>query len=130
VLVAGFSLAGAAQAQLAAELHIGVTTQPAVMLATDHNVADARSDSRRALEWTSIRIGVAHADTASHANRWHAIRVGALVGGGLGLTGGVIADATQKGPTKIYGIAPLGGLIVGVLGGAAIGSVIDIVHSH
>ena len=45
------------------------------------------------------------------------------------MTAGLIADARQAGPAKIYGIAPLGRLIVGVFGGALIGSVVNMVHS-
>lgn len=75
-------------------------------------------------------MGMERADTAIHSNTWHAIGVGALLGGGVGLVGGVIADATQSGPTKIYGIAPLGGLLVGALGGAVIGAIAEKVHFH
>lgn len=75
-------------------------------------------------------MGMERADTAIHSNTWHAIRVGALLGGGVGLLGGVIADATQSGPTKIYGIAPLGGLLLGALGGAVIGAIAEKVHFH
>ncbi|MBC7672992.1 MAG: hypothetical protein H7247_11280 [Polaromonas sp.] len=79
---------------------------------------------------TWVGIDAERVDTTSHFSTWHAIRVGALIGGGVGLVGGVIADARQSGPTKIYGIAPTGGLIVGALGGAVIGAIVAKVHVH
>ena len=128
--MAAVVLAGNARAQGASASHVVITAQPTLIATAARNVAYARSDSQRAIALRSASIHVGRADTASHPNTWHPIRVGALIGGGLGLIAGVIADATQSGPTKIYGLAPTGGLIVGALGGAVIGAVLGRLHSH
>ena len=60
--------------------------------------------------------------------RWHGVWMGALIGGAIGLTGGMIADATQKGPVKIYGLAPTVGLVGGTASGALIGAIV--VHTQ
>ena len=129
VLVATLVLAANAQAQLAVDSHIGVTAQPSVTSLGDRNVADAQPRSQRAFEWTGASIGGGRPDTASRSDPWRPVRLGALVGGGVGLAWGVIADARQSGPTKIYGIASLGGLIAGVFAGAFIGSIVSMVPS-
>lgn len=128
--VAFLSVAGNVPAQVASRLHVGATEQSAAMATMERSVANGRFDSRRTFEWTNDGNDIGRADTASHSNTCHAIRVGALIGGGLGLTGGVIADATQSGHTKIYGIAPLGRLIVGTFVGALTSGLAETTHSH